>query len=131
MSVETMPEFHRAIRDEEIKLTPAAKEQLAILYQQVDDDDVEAVRIYVTGGGCAGMSYGMTFSGAATRFDKVLDGPGFRMFVDAVAINYLKGAEIDYVDRPTGASFVFNNVFSATGGTGVCGGCGMAGGCGG
>ena len=40
----------------------------------------------------------------------------------------LEGAEIDYVSRPTGASFVFNNVFAATGGSGTCSACGAAGG---
>ena len=36
--------------------------------------------------------------------------------------------EIDFVDRPAGASFVFNNVFASTGGSGTCGACGSAGG---
>jgi len=45
-----------------------------------------------------------------------------------VALNFLRGVEIDYVERRMGASFVFNNVFAATGGSGACGGCGSAGG---
>jgi len=46
----------------------------------------------------------------------------------AVALNYLNGVEIDYISRDTGASFVFSNVFQATGGTETCGGCGGGGG---
>ena len=42
--------------------------------------------------------------------------------------DFLRGVEIDYVERPTGASFVFNNAFSMTGGSGTCGACGSAGG---
>jgi iron-sulfur cluster insertion protein len=53
---------------------------------------------------------------------------GFNLYVDAVAMNFLRGVEIDFVERPTGASFVFNNVFAATGGSGTCGACGAAGG---
>jgi iron-sulfur cluster insertion protein len=53
---------------------------------------------------------------------------GFDVYVDAVALNFLRGVEIDYVERPTGASFVFNNAFSITGGSGTCGACGAAGG---
>lgn len=89
---------------------------------------MEAVRIYVSGGGCGGMTYGITFTDRKTRFDKVLTHDGLSLYVDAVALNYLKGVEIDFESRPTGASFVFNNVFAATGGTGVCSACGAAGG---
>ena len=46
--------------------------------------------------------------------------------MDAVAFGYLHGVEIDFVTRPTGSSFVFNNVFMATGGSGGCTGCGAA-----
>ena len=65
---------------------------------------------------------------ARDEFDKVLDDRGVNLYVDAVAMSYLRGVEIDYVTRETGASFVFNNVFQATGGSGTCGGCGMSGG---
>jgi len=131
MSVATLPIFREAINDDEITITEAAREQFVKLFEQVDDDDLEAIRVYVGGGGCSGMTYGMTFTDKKTRFDKVLSSDGFRMYVDAVAVNYLQGVEIDYVDRPTGATFVFNNVFAATGGTGTCGACGAAVGAGG
>jgi len=56
----------------------------------------------------------------------VLDRGDVKIYVDSVAMQYLRGVEIDYVDKPMGASFVFNNVFAATGGSGMCGGCGAA-----
>jgi iron-sulfur cluster insertion protein len=116
------------ISNEEIHITGVAVEQIAKLYSQVDDDEIAAIRIFVSGGGCAGMSYGMTFTDRRSDYDKVLKGDGFDIYVDAVAMQYLKGVEIDYVSRPTGASFVFNNVFATTGGSGTCGGCGGGGG---
>ena len=119
--------FDTSIGSGEIALTDAASEQLARLFREVEDDEIQAIRIYVTGGGCAGMAYGMTFTDRRTGFDRVLDGDGFSIYVDAVAMNYISGAEIDYVTRETGATFVFNNVFQATGGSGMCGGCGAAG----
>ena len=70
----------------------------------------------------------MTFTDRRTDFDRVYEGDGFRVYVDAVAFNYLRGVEIDFVTRETGSTFVFNNVFQATGGAGTCGACGMAGG---
>ena len=122
----TNAEFRSSINDSDLTITAAAREQLANLYTQIDDDDIEAVRIYVSGGGCSGMTYGMTFSDQRSEFDLVLSEEKFDVYVDIVAMNYLRGVEIDYVSRPTGASFVFNNVFASTGGTGTCGGCGMA-----
>ena len=74
------------------------------------------------------MTYGMTFTDRQSDFDCVLEDSGVKLYVDAVALNYLRGVEIDYVDRPMGASFVFNNVFASTGGSGVCRTCGAAGG---
>ena len=106
----------------------AAKQQLRTLFTQVDDDDVEAVRIFVSGGGCSGMTYGMTFTDRRSDLDRVLNEDGFDVYVDVVAMQYLQGVEIDYETRPMGDSFVFNNVFASTGGSGTCGGCGAAGG---
>lgn len=122
--------FDTEISDAELTVTRAAGEQLAALFAQVEDDEYEAIRIYVAGGGCSGMTYGMTYTGERNPYDKVLKGDGYSIYVDAVAHAFLNGVEIDYETRETGATFVFNNVFQATGGSGVCGGCGAAGGCG-
>jgi iron-sulfur cluster insertion protein len=99
---------------------------------QVEDDELKAIRVFVSGGGCGGMGYGMTFTDALSEYDCVREEEGFSVYVDAVALNFLRGVEIDYVEKPTGASFVFNNAFSMTGGSGTCGACGGAsgGGCG-
>ena len=118
--------FQERIGESDIGLTESARAQLSTLCEQIDDDEVEAVRIYVTGGGCAGMTYGMTFTDRRMPWDKVLNEQGFDIYVDAVAFGYLRGVEIDFVTRPTGSSFVFNNVFMATGGSGGCTGCGAA-----
>ena len=55
---------------------------------------------------------------------------GLKLYVDAVALSYLSGVEIDYAQQGMGASFVFKNVFAATGGSGACSACGAGGGCG-
>ena len=128
MSVATIPAFNHTVDDTAIKVTDSAHEQLVALFGGVDDDDIEAIRIYVAGGGCSGMTYGMTFTDRKTEYDSVLPGDGFDIYVDVVALSYLSGVEIDYVQRDTGATFVFNNVFQATGGSGTCGACGAAGG---
>ncbi len=121
-------EYPGTLSENDVKVSTVAGEQLQRLISGVEDDDIEAIRIYVAGGGCSGMTYGMTFTDRRTGYDRVYEGDGYRVYVDAVALSYLRGAEIDFVTRETGSTFVFNNVFQATGGAGTCGACGMAGG---
>lgn len=119
------------IPENDLAITASARGKLAGLIADADDD-IRAIRIFVSGGGCSGMNYGMTFAEEEYATDSVLDdGNGFRVVVDPVALGYLKGAEIDFVEDGVNASFVFNNVFQAVGGSGACGGCGAGrGGCG-
>jgi len=128
MNAETSMAFSTEISVDEVCITDAAESQLKKLFQEADDDTIEAIRVYVAGGGCGGMTYGMTFTDHCSRFDKVLQGDGYQFYVDSVAMQYMKGVEIDFVSRETGASFIFNNVFQSTGGSGACGSCGSAGG---
>ncbi|HAI97883.1 MAG: iron-sulfur cluster assembly accessory protein [Cycloclasticus sp.] len=123
--------FTTELTSSDINISTAASAKLAELFVEVGDE-MEAIRIFVSGGGCSGMSYGMTFSDDRTAYDSVLDTGEYKIYVDAVALNYMRGVEIDFVDKGMGeASFVFNNVFAATGGSGGCGSCGSAsGGCG-
>ncbi|VAW98039.1 hypothetical protein MNBD_GAMMA23-2259 [hydrothermal vent metagenome] len=123
-------EFNTNITDEEFKVSATAGEQIAGL-MAASDDPVEGIRVFVSGGGCGGMTYGMTYADTIHPHDKVLDGEGYKVVVDAVALAYLKGADVDYTNDGLNASFVFNNVFKAVGGSGGCGGCGSASGGGG
>jgi len=120
-------EFATALKPDDVRLTPAAEQKMAAIFADTKDD-LEAIRIFVSGGGCSGMSYGMTFTNRRTDYDCVFQANGFDVYVDAVALNFMRGVEIDFVERSMGASFVFNNVFASTGGSGVCGACGAAGG---
>ena len=124
-----MSEFSNTLTSEDIKITPAAVGVMQKLFADVDDDEINAIRVFVSGGGCGGMTYGMTFTGDHYDTDMVYDNDGVKVYVDAVAYQYLKGVEIDYVENGVrGASFVFNNVFQATGGSGGYSACGSAGG---
>jgi iron-sulfur cluster insertion protein len=125
---QTASGFSIELAESDLALTAAAREKMLELFSQVEDDELKAIRVFVSGGGCGGMGYGMTFTDAQSEYDCVRKEEGFHVYVDAVALNYLRGVEIDYVERPTGASFVFNNAFSITGGSGTCGACGSAGG---
>lgn len=119
--------FHSTLTRDDLEVTQSAQDKLFEIVSQ-SDEAVSAIRIYIGGGGCSGLSYGMTFSDQKTDFDTVLSFEGFNIYVDVVALNYLRGAQIDYIQETGRERFVFNNVFAQTGGTGACGGCGSAGG---
>lgn len=126
-SADSSATFEPSLTVNDLEVTPSAQDKLHEIISQTDED-VSAIRIYISGGGCGGMSYGMTFTDDKSDFDTILQFDGFRILVDVVALNYLKGAQIDYVQEVGRERFVFNNVFAETGGSGVCGGCGAAGG---
>ena len=111
---------------QDLKITPTAKGKISELIINADTG-IEAVRVFVYGGGCSGMTYGMTFAESIEVRDTTLEGDGYRLVIDPIALSYLQGAEIDYSEEGANASFVFNNVFKAVGGSGACGGCGGAG----
>tara|TARA_B100000676_G_C17911697_1_gene750347 strand:- start:147 stop:515 length:369 start_codon:yes stop_codon:yes gene_type:complete len=109
-----------------ISVTASAKTKIAELLASADESH-SAVRVFVSGGGCGGMSYGMTFAESVSDKDRFLnDETGFALTIDPVAFSYLQGAEIDFEDSDVNATFVFNNVFKAVGGSGACRGCGGA-----
>ena len=126
----TSDAFHINLSNDDLEVTQPAQDKLLEIIS-ASEDDVSAIRIYVGGGGCGGMSYGMTFTDQQTDFDTVQSFDGFKLYVDVVALNYLRGAQIDYIQEAGRERFVFNNVFAETGGSGACGGCGAAGGGGG
>ena len=67
------------------------------------------LRVFVTGGGCSGFSYGVTFDDGAADDDAVIERDGVTALVDAMSYPYLVGAEIDYKEDLAGAQFVVTN----------------------
>ena len=115
-----------ALTEEDISLTSVAQAKMAELIEQVDEN-IQGVRVYASPGGCSGVSFGMTFTDTIDANDEVLECDGVRVIVDNATMGYLRGVEIDFVDRGGGnASFVFNNL-QPMGGAG-CGTCGSSGG---
>ena len=116
------------LTEEDLSLTQTAQLKMSELLEQVDEN-IKGVRVYASPGGCSGISFGMTFTDTIEANDGVLECDGIRIVVDDATIGYLRGVEIDFVDRGAGnQSFVFNNLQPAGGGCGTCGSSG--GGCG-
>jgi iron-sulfur cluster insertion protein len=115
-----------ALTEQDLSLTTLAQDKMGELFSDVDDS-IQGVRVFATPGGCSGISFGMTFAESVNDDDGVLDVGEFKVIVDGGTLQYLRGVEIDFIDRGDGnASFVFNNLPSMGGG---CGTCGSAGGC--
>jgi len=100
MSISNHPAYSQTIGDTDLQVTADAKRKITDLVQGTGGE-AAAVRIYVSGGGCSGMNYGMTFAEQAEALDSTMNGgDGFQLVVDPVALGFLKGAEIDYDQSP-------------------------------
>jgi iron-sulfur cluster insertion protein len=67
------------------------------------------LRLAVTGGGCSGFQYSFALDDAPADDDLVVEEGGIRVLIDSTSLEFLKGAEIDFVDDLIGASFKVNN----------------------
>ena len=67
------------------------------------------LRLAVTGGGCSGFQYDFALDDAKQPDDLVLERDGATVLIDPVSLDFLKGAEIDFVDDLIGAMFKVNN----------------------
>src|SRR2546425_11084069 len=90
-----------------INMTPAASDKVRELLTQENDPSL-ALRIFVAGGGCSGLQYGMTLDEEQDG-DTVIAQGDFRILVDEMSIGYISGSEVDYVDSLMGAGFNVNN----------------------
>lgn len=113
--------MHGALTQQDLSLTAPAQQKMSELFEQVDDR-IQGVRVFATAGGCSGVSFGMTFAESINGNDGVLDCSGFKVIVDEETLGYLRGVEIDFVDRGDGqATFIFNNLPQMGGGCSSCG----------
>jgi len=72
------------------------------------------LRVYVTGGGCSGFQYGFKFDENINDGDTAIEHNGVTMVVDPLSIQYLTGAEVDFVEGLQGAQFVIKNPNATT-----------------
>ena len=67
------------------------------------------VRVSVKSGGCAGMSYVMEYLKEINPNDELIEDKGVKVYIDAAAVMYLLGTEMDYKKEDFSSTFVFNN----------------------
>ena len=90
-----------------VTLTPVALDKVRGILAQEEAAEL-GLRVFVRGGGCSGLSYGMALD-ERTEDDLVADYNGVTVLVDPMSAMYVTGAEIDYQDSLMGGGFTVNN----------------------
>jgi len=89
-------------------LTEGAARRVTELKRQENVPDA-FLRLAVSGGGCSGFQYGFSFDAQRQPDDLVFERDGVQLVIDAVSLELVKGAEIDFVEDLMGASFQVRN----------------------
>jgi len=99
--------------DRLIVITDSAARRIAALRQQ-EEAEGAFLRIAVSGGGCSGFQYGLSFDDRKNPDDVAFEKDGVTVVVDDVSLDLLKGAEVDFVEDMMGASFQIKNPNAAS-----------------
>ena len=94
--------------DTNIQMSARAADKVSELIQGEENDELK-LRVFVTGGGCSGFSYGFTFDDDIAQDDTVVRRSGVTMVVDPMSYQYLVGADVDFKEDLQGSQFVVTN----------------------
>jgi iron-sulfur cluster assembly accessory protein len=90
-----------------VGLTERAARRIAEILEQ--ESQPSMLRVAVTGGGCSGFQYDFCMDDSRAPDDLLIARGGALVLIDPVSLEFLKGAEIDFVDEMIGAAFRINN----------------------
>ncbi|MDJ0656634.1 MAG: iron-sulfur cluster insertion protein ErpA [Xanthomonadales bacterium] len=96
-----------------IQFSDAAARKVQQLITEEENPELK-LRVYISGGGCSGFQYGFTFDEEINDGDLQISNDGVVMLVDPMSLQYLMGAEVDYVENLQGAQFVIRNPNATT-----------------
>ena len=108
-----MSETTGDIVERSITVTASAAKRIAFLREQEQVGSAN-LRIAVSGGGCSGFQYGLSFDDQTNPDDLVFERDGIGVIVDDVSLDLLNGAEVDFVEDLMGASFQIRNPNAAS-----------------
>ena len=91
-----------------LEFTPAAAAKVAELVLEEGNPDLK-LRLYVTGGGCSGFSYGFAFDDRVAADDTQTVTEGVTLVVDAMSLQYVMGARVDFEEGLEGSRFIIHN----------------------
>ena len=90
-----------------VTLTDDAIKRISFLQEK--ESDGAKLRIEVRGGGCSGFSYGFRFDTKVNEDDLVIQEGDVTVLIDETSMQFLGGAQIDYVDDLMAAAFKIEN----------------------
>ena len=96
------------MNEQVIKLSDNAANRIKEIMSTADREAI-GVRVGVKSGGCAGMSYIMEYAKEIKPNEEVIEDKGVKVYIDAAAVMYLLGTEMDYKKEDFSSAFVFNN----------------------
>ena len=91
----------------QLEFTAKALERAKAILQKPENSG-KALRVFVFGGGCAGLNYGMAM-GFVKPDDYVLESDSYKIVVDPKSMELLKGMNVDYYESIQSSGFKFNN----------------------
>lgn len=91
-----------------LEFTATAAAKVAELIVEEGNPELK-LRLYVTGGGCSGFSYGFAFDDQVAEDDTQTVTAGVSLVVDAMSLQYVLGARVDFEDGLEGSRFVIHN----------------------
>jgi iron-sulfur cluster assembly protein len=108
MTPTTQTNRARRERPKPVRLTDAAAARLRQIMGEAEGRYL-GVRVGVTNGGCAGMSYTMNYAEETSPLDEVMEDQGIKIFIEPKAILFLIGTELDFETSKLGSRFTFKN----------------------
>jgi iron-sulfur cluster assembly protein len=108
MTTEEMLDTNVTMAEDGVTLLPGAADKIRSLLAERNLTD-HGLRVFVAGGGCSGMQYGMAIEKEAGEFDTIFESNGVKVFVDPTSMMYLGGSTVDYVDNLMGGGFRIDN----------------------
>lgn len=94
--------------NKQIIITSSAADAVKELLEQRNLEGY-ALRVFVSGGGCSGMQYGMALEENIRETDHIFEQEEIKVVVDEVSIDYLDGSTVDYVNEVMGSGFKIEN----------------------
>ena len=107
------PSASQSVDPTMLSLTDSAAQKVRRLREEEGDKEL-MLRVYVTGGGCSGFSYGFRFDSDMNEDDANFDNGDVTLVIDSLSYQYLQGSTVDYTEGLEGARFIVDNPNATT-----------------
>lgn len=96
-----------------ITISPSASEKIQDILSEENNLNA-SLRVFIQGGGCSGFSYGFSLDSEKNEDDFEIPVGRWKVVIDSMSMQYLQGAEINYIEELMGSQFTINNPNATT-----------------